>query len=345
MTHRLGVDVGGTFTDLSLYDVSTGRLEFAKTASTPEQSKGVVRGTRELIERLGIAPSEIDFLIHGTTVATNTLLQRSGARTALVVTKGFRDVLHIGRQERPHLYDWRMQRPEPLVPRHLRFEIGERILYTGEVLTAIDDGDLEALVERVKAAGADAIAVCLLHSYANPEHEKTVGAALSAAMPDSVVVLSHEVLPEFKEYERMSTTAINAYVAPVMRRYLRRLEHGISALGLSSDVHIMQSNGGHYNRPIGRHRKAGPHHPFRTRRGSHRQRRRWPTGPARRPEHHLRRHGRDQLRRVPLAIRERCDGHQRERDRPPSHQGADGGHTHPRCRRREHRVDRPRRRV
>ena len=123
MTHRLGVDVGGTFTDLSLYDVSTGRLEFAKTASTREQSEGVVRGTRELIERLCIAPSAIDFLIHGTTVATNTLLQRSGARTALVVTRGFRDVLHIGRQERPHLYDWRMQRPDPLVPRDLRFEI------------------------------------------------------------------------------------------------------------------------------------------------------------------------------------------------------------------------------
>ncbi len=244
MTHRLGVDVGGTFTDLSLYDVSTGRLEFAKTASTREQSEGVVRGTRELIERLGIAPSAIDFLIHGTTVATNTLLQRSGARTALVVTKGFRDVLHIGRQERPHLYDWRMQRPDPLVPRDLRFEIPERVLYTGEVLAAIDDGDLDALVERVRAAKVDAVAVCLLHSYANPEHERRVGEALSAAMPGSVVVLSHEVLPEFKEYERMSTTVINAYVAPVMRTYLRRLEDGISALGLSSDVHIMQSNGG-----------------------------------------------------------------------------------------------------
>ena len=244
MTHRLGVDVGGTFTDLSLYDVSTGRLEFAKTSSTREQSEGVVRGTRELIERLGIAPSAIDFLIHGTTVATNTLLQRSGARTALVVTEGFRDVLHIGRQERPHLYDWRMQRPDPLVPRDLRFEIRERVLYTGEVLAAIDDGDLEALVERVKAAKVDAVAVCLLHSYANPAHEKRVGEALSAALPESVAVLSHEVLPEFKEYERMSTTVINAYVAPVMRGYLRRLEDGISALGLSSDVHIMQSNGG-----------------------------------------------------------------------------------------------------
>ena len=244
MTHRLGVDVGGTFTDLSLYDVSTGRLEFAKTASTREQSEGVVRGTRELIERLGIAPSAIDFLIHGTTVATNTLLQRSGARTALVVTTGFRDVLHIGRQERPHLYDWRMQRPDPLVPRDLRFEIAERVLYTGEVLTPIDDADLDVLVERVRAAEVDAVAVCLLHSYANPAHEKRVGEALSAAMPESVVVLSHEVLPEFKEYERMSTTVINAYVAPVMRRYLRRLEDGISALGLSSDVHIMQSNGG-----------------------------------------------------------------------------------------------------
>jgi N-methylhydantoinase A len=244
MTYRLGVDVGGTFTDLCLYDISTGRLEFAKTASTSDQSEGVVRGIRELIERLDIPPSAIDFFIHGTTVATNTLLQRSGARTALVATAGFRDVLQIGRQERPHLYDWRIQRPEPLVPRHLRFEIRERVLHTGEVLAAIEYGELDALVERVRAADVEAVAVCLLHSYANPVHEKAVGEALTTALPDTAVALSHQVLPEFKEYERMSTTAINAYVAPVMRRYLGRLEREIAALDISSDVHIMQSNGG-----------------------------------------------------------------------------------------------------
>ena len=340
MTHRLGVDVGGTFTDLSLYDVSTGRLEFAKTASTREQSEGVVRGTRELIERLGIAPSAIDFLIHGTTVATNTLLQRSGARTALVVTEGFRDVLHIGRQERPHLYDWRMQRPDPLVPRDLRFEIRERVLYTGEVLTPIDDGDLAALVERVRAAGVDAVAVCLLHSYANPAHERAVGEALSAAMPGSVVVLSHEVLTEFKEYERMSTTVINAYVAPVMRRYLRRLEDGISALGLSSDVHIMQSNGGTTTA------RSAADTPVRT----------VLSGPAAGVIGGVILAGRAGQPNtisvdmggtsfdVCLSYRGEVRRHQRGRDRPAADQGAHCRHPHARRGRRQHRVDRPRRR-
>ena len=245
MTYRLGVDVGGTFTDLVLHEVETNRLEFAKTPSTPaDQSDAVTEGAGQLIGRLGISPEAIGFFIHGTTVATNTLLERKGARTALVVTKGFRDILQIGRQERPNLYNWRERRTDPLVPRHLRFEVRERVLYTGEVREPLDAADIEDVVRRLKEADVEAVAVCLLHSYAHPGHEQEVGSALREALPDVIVSLSSDVVPEFKEYERMSTAAINAFVAPVMGRYLRGLQVSIADVGIDSDLYIMQSNGG-----------------------------------------------------------------------------------------------------
>ena len=245
MSYRLGVDVGGTFTDLALYDTDTDSLEFAKTPSTPvNQALGVASGIRELMDRHGVSPDRIDFFIHGTTVATNTLLERKGAKTALIVTAGFRDVLQIGRQDRPDLYDWRIRRSDPLVPRHLRFEAQERVLHNGEVLAPLETGTLDDIIARVKDANVDAVAVCLLHSYANPEHEQAIGDAIRRELPDIPISLSHEILPEFKEYERMSTTTINAYVAPVMERYLRRLEESIADVGLKSDLYIMQSNGG-----------------------------------------------------------------------------------------------------
>ena len=245
MSYRLGVDVGGTFTDLALYDTDTNRLEFAKTPSTPvNQALGVAAGIRELMDRHAVSPDRIGFFIHGTTVATNTLLERKGAKTALIVTEGFRDVLQIGRQDRPDLYDWRIRRSDPLVPRRLRFEAQERVLHTGEVLTPMEIEGLDNIVKRVKDANIDAVAVCLIHSYANPVHEQAIGDAIRRELPDIPVSLSHEILPEFKEYERMSTTTINAYVAPVMERYLRRLEKSIAEVGLKSDVYIMQSNGG-----------------------------------------------------------------------------------------------------
>ena len=245
MTYRLGVDVGGTFTDLVIHDVETGRLEFAKTPSTPgNQAAAVTAGAQELIDRLRISADSIGFFIHGTTVATNTLLERKGARTALVGTHGFRDILQIGRQDRPHLYDWRLRRPEPLVPRHLRFEVRERVLYTGEVLEPLHHEDVQRVIERLREAEVNAVAVCLLHSYANPVHEHAIGEALREALPEVSVSLSFEVVPEFKEYERMSTATINAYVAPVMGGYLRRLQRSIADVGIDSNVHIMQSNGG-----------------------------------------------------------------------------------------------------
>ncbi len=245
MPYHLGVDVGGTFTDFALYDVATNRLEFSKTASTPaNQAVGVTRGIQRLIERLGIPASEITFFIHGTTVATNTFLECKGARTALIVTAGFRDVLQIGRQDRPSLYDWRVRRPEPLVSRHLRFEARERVLHTGEILTPLQPEEVQAVVEQVTKAEVEAVAVCLLHAYANPVHERAIGQALTEALPHLTVVLSSEVLPEFKEYERMCATTINAYLAPVMRRYLHSLQRSIAEVGVRSDLHIMQSNGG-----------------------------------------------------------------------------------------------------
>ena len=245
MTYRLGVDVGGTFTDLVLHEVETNRLEFAKTPSTPaNQSEGVTTGTLQLVKRLGISPEAIAFFIHGTTVATNTLLERKGARTALIVTKGFRDVLQIGRQDRPDLYDWRIRRPEPIVPRRLRFEVAERVLHTGEVVEAVSDADVAEIVQSLKDEEVEAVAVCLLHSYAHPDHERQVGDAIREALPDITLSISSEVVPEFKEYERMSTAAINAFVAPVMSRYLRDLQSSITEQGIDSGLHIMQSNGG-----------------------------------------------------------------------------------------------------
>ena len=245
MPYKLGVDVGGTFTDLALYNTDTNQLEFAKTPSTSaNQAVGVASGIQELVKRHAVSAASVDFFIHGTTVATNTLLERTGAKTALVVTKGFRDILQIGRQDRPDLYNWRIRRKEPLVPRHLRFEITERVLHTGEVHTPLDKPNLETLVEEIKAAGVEAITVCLLHSYANPTHEKEIGAAIVKRLPDVPLSLSHEILPEFKEYERMSTSVINAYVAPVMERYLTRLQKSIAEVGVKSDLYIMQSNGG-----------------------------------------------------------------------------------------------------
>ena len=245
MSYRLGVDVGGTFTDLALFDVETNRLEFTKTPSTPaNQAIGVIRGTQKLIQRCDIPPSDITFFIHGTTVATNALLERRGVRTALVVTTGFRDVLQIGRQDRPHLYDWRVHRPEALIPPHLTFEVRERLLYTGEIVVPLEAEEVEDVVERLRVAEVEAVAVCLIHSYANPIHEQLLGKALTDALPGLTIALSSDILPEFKEYQRMSTTAINAYVAPVMGRYLRGLQRTLAEIGVPAELHVMQSNGG-----------------------------------------------------------------------------------------------------
>ena len=233
----LGVDVGGTFTDF-VY-VADGRTRIAKRPSTPaDPGQAIVEGLREL----GWRPSEV---VHGSTVATNTLLTRSGAATALITTRGFRDTLEIGRQARPDLYALHPTRPEPLVGEALRFEVGERIAADGELVEPLDEAGLAEVLDEIEASGVRSVAICFLFSFINPTHEQRA-AALARERGLSVSV-SHEVLPQHREYERMSTTVANAYLAPVMSSYLNRLEESLSehaAEGGTIGLRIMQSNGG-----------------------------------------------------------------------------------------------------
>lgn len=238
---RIGVDIGGTFTDFVLFDEATGSLRTYKRLSTPhDPAEGVLRGLAELGYSLPFAdhPRLCVEIVHGSTVATNALLERKGAAIAFVATEGFRDLLAIGRQNRTRLYDFFADRPEPLVPAARCFEVPERVDCRGQVVTPLDEAALAQVVEQVRHSGAEAVAVCLLFSFANPAHEQRVGQALrQAGLP---VSLSSEVLPEFREYERASTTAINAYVAPTLDRYLGRLA---AQLG-DAEFRVMQSNGG-----------------------------------------------------------------------------------------------------
>ena len=243
--YRLAVDTGGTFTDLCLLDESSGVLVVDKVPSTPSNpSEAVLAGVSRILGRAGADPRHVHFFLHGTTVATNALLERNGAKTALLTTEGFEDVLHIGRQDRPALYDFRARRPEPIVPRALRFGVHERTLHDGQVLRKLDHASAERLVLGLRRFGVESVAVCLLHAYANPSHEKQLKSIVSRHLPDAVVTLSSEVLPEFREYERTSTVCVNAYVAPCVARYVADLEARLETVGISSDLQIMQSNGG-----------------------------------------------------------------------------------------------------
>ncbi len=236
-TVRLGVDVGGTFTDLVA--LSQGSLVTAKVPSTPrDQSRGVM----DAVDASGVEAASVTALAHGMTVATNALLQRRGARTALVTTEGFRDVLEIARQNRPSLYDLSRDRAPALVPRGLRFTVKERMGPEGEI-ERLDEGSLNEAVVAVREAEVEAVAVCLLFAFAHPEHERRVGEVLREALPDIHVSLSSEVLPEFREYERFSTTAADAYLAPRLAAYLRNLAGKTKGAGVPAPL-IMQSSGG-----------------------------------------------------------------------------------------------------
>ena len=237
----LGIDVGGTFTDLVLYDEATAALRVIKTPSMPhDQSEGIMAG----ITRLGIPPADLTRLAHGSTVATNTALERNGARLAAVMTAGHRDVLIVGRGERTQMYDIKARGLTPLLPRRFCLEIDERILADGTVLRPLDEAALPALAQTLADLGAEAVAVCFINSYANPAHERRVAEALRLALPDCVVCASADVLPEYREHARFSTTALNAYVAPRMRRYLGQLRRRLREAGHSGNVAIMTSNGG-----------------------------------------------------------------------------------------------------
>jgi N-methylhydantoinase A len=237
----LGIDVGGTFTDLVVYDETNGAVRLAKVPSTPaDQSAGMIAG----IDRLALDLNLVAKLAHGSTVATNTALERNGAVTAIVTTKGFRDVVEVGRGNRIDLYDIKAVRPKSLVPRSLVFEVRERTLHDGSVLTPLDTGGLRRAVTAMKARGVAAIAICFLHAYANADNERKAKALIERLAPDVLVFGSAEILPEYREYERFATTVLNAYVAPRVAGYLDGLRRKLKRKGFTRPVAIMTSNGG-----------------------------------------------------------------------------------------------------
>ena len=239
---RLGIDIGGTFTDLVLLD-DDGSTYVGKTLTTPrDPSEGVIQGLRELLGSHGLAANAISHVVHATTLVSNALIQRRGARTALVTTQGFRDILEIGREKRFDIYDLFLELPAPLVPRPLRFEVRERMDSDGRPEQAIDPASLEAAVEAIRAADVRAVAVSYLHSYANPQHERLTGEALSRiGIP---VTLSSDLAPEIREYERTSTAVANAYVQPIVAGYLERLERGLHEAGCKGSLTLLLSTGG-----------------------------------------------------------------------------------------------------
>ncbi|WP_029006135.1 hydantoinase/oxoprolinase family protein [Azorhizobium doebereinerae] len=243
--YRIGVDVGGTFTDFTLLNETDGEVKFHKVSSTPsDPSDAILIGIREMLEKFGVDSGRVNFIGHGTTVATNLVIERRGARAALITTRGFRDVLEIGRQTRPHLYDYQVQNPPVLVPRARRFEVSERMNRDGEVLRALDMAEVDAVIDKIIACGAVAVAVCFLHAYRNPAHEAAVRDRLHERAPGLYVTASSDLLPEFREYERLSTTVLNAYSGPRMQTYLDRLAANVHSLGSTVVPYTVHSNGG-----------------------------------------------------------------------------------------------------
>jgi N-methylhydantoinase A len=243
--YRIGVDVGGTFTDFTILDEERGGVHYFKVPSTPKDpSEAIQEGIAQMLKDHKVAPEAVSHLGHGTTVATNMVIENRGSATGLLTTKGFRDILEIGRQTRPNLYDYSIGKPVPLVAREHRIEIVERVGADGGVITPLDEAGLETAVGTLKAAGVDAVAVCFLHSYRRADHEKSARAVLERLMPDAYISLSSEVLPEFREYERLSTTVLNAYIGPRMQAYLDRFLARVRDLGIAIEPYTIHSNGG-----------------------------------------------------------------------------------------------------
>ncbi len=242
-TCRVGVDIGGTFTDL-VVETPAG-LVTRKVLTTPRApEEGVLAGLESALEAAGVTPGQVGLLVHGTTLATNAIIERKGTRTALVATEGFRDTLDIADEGRFDQYDVLIEKPKPLVPRHLRFTVPERVSAAGEVLLALDEAAVEALIPRLREAEVGAVAVALIHAYANADHERRIKEILEPALPGVTICLSSEVCPEIREYERTSTTVANAYVQPLMAGYLGRLEQALAARGYRCPVYLMTSGGG-----------------------------------------------------------------------------------------------------
>ena len=242
---RVGVDIGGTFTDIVALGAD-GSVLTRKVSSTPDDyGQGILDGLDEVLREAGVAPAEVDDVVHATTVATNAVLEGTGAKTGLVTTAGFRDVLEMRRIRVPDMYNLDYRKPDPLVPRRLRREVVERMGAGGEVRTALDETSARAAARRLRDEGVESVAVALLHAYANPAHERRVAEILREEMPAGTFVsCSHDVLPEIREYERTSTTIINALLGPIVSQYLATLAARLEALGIARPLQIMQSNGG-----------------------------------------------------------------------------------------------------
>lgn len=247
MGYRLGIDIGGTFTDATLIDETTGEMRIGKVSSTPKDpSLGFLEATHRMLRASDISPYQVGYVVHGTTVATNAIIEGKLARTGFITTKGFRDILEIGRQMRPPvaMYDLNFEKPKPMVPRYLCFGVPERLGAQGEVLEPLDEAAVRAVAEQLRKEGVESIAVCLLHSYVNPAHERRVGEILREVYPEALVSLSWEVAPEFREFFRASTTVINASIRPIVASYLQNIEDRLRRDGLQAELLVMQSNGG-----------------------------------------------------------------------------------------------------
>lgn len=243
--HRIGFDVGGTFTDFTAIETETGVTRHFKTSSTPhDPSEAIETGLRHFVEEIGLDPVGFEFIGHGTTVATNMVIERRGVPTGLITTRGCRDVLEIGRQTRPHLYDYTVTKPAPLVDRFMALEVTERIDAGGHILRTLDEDEVRAAAEEMRAAGIQAVAICFLHSYRDPRHELRAAEIVREVMPDAYVSISSDVLPEYREFERFSTTVINAYVGPRMDRYLEKFVSRLQDIGMEAAPRTIHSNGG-----------------------------------------------------------------------------------------------------
>ena len=245
MTARVAVDIGGTFTDATLIDEATGHVAIAKTLTTPaDPSEGFMAAVERALREAGVTARDVTFVVHATTVATNAIIEGKVARSGFVTTEGFRDLLEIGRQVRPTLYDPQFEKPRPLVPRDRAVGVVERLGPKGEVLTPLDERSVRDAAALLARERVESVAVCLLHAYVNPEHERRVGEILAEELPGVPVSLSSEVAPEFREYLRASTTVINAVVRPVVGRYLERIERRLAEAGIGAKLLVMQSSGG-----------------------------------------------------------------------------------------------------
>jgi len=245
--YRIGIDTGGTFTDGVLINETTGEIQITKVPSTPDDpSRGFLNAAARLLKEASVEPEQVGYVVHGTTVATNAIIEGNVARTGFITTKGFRDMLEIARQIRPSLYDLQFEKPAPLVPRYLCFGVPERLNALGEVITPLDEDAVRTVALKLKEEGVEAIAVCLLHSYANQDHERRIGKILNEVMPEVAISLSSDIVPEFREYFRASTAVVNSSITPIVGQYLSSIEERLRADGLESELLVMQSNGGVY---------------------------------------------------------------------------------------------------